>query len=110
MSRSDILDTSGVGGGELAVRLAISETQILQENKEYFESHGVNISALESLSSATKAAKRSNTTLLVKNLPYDVVDTELEDMFAKYGSSVLQSLLCNIIALYIADTAILVPF
>ena len=77
------MDTAKVSGGELAVRLAISETQILQENKEYFQAHGVDISALESSTSANKTTKRSNTTILVKNLPYDLVDSELEDMFAK---------------------------
>lgn len=84
MSRADIMDTSKVSGGELAVRLAISETQILQENREYFEAHGVDISALESATSTNKTIKRSNTTILVKNLPYDLVSSELEDLFAKY--------------------------
>ena len=83
MSRSDILDTSAVGGGELAVRLAIGETQILQENREYFKEHGVDISALESMTSGSKAIKRSTTTLLIKNLPYDVIESEITDMFSK---------------------------
>ena len=34
-------------GGDIAVRLAIGETQIIQENTEYFLSHGVNINVLE---------------------------------------------------------------
>lgn len=87
ISRADILDTAGSSGGDLAVRLAISETQILQENKEYFKSHGVDISALESLGSQSRATQRSTTTLLVKNLPHDVVSAELEDMFSKYVKS-----------------------
>ena len=83
MSRADILDTSGASAGDLAVRLAIGETQILQENREYFQAHGVDITALESMGSMTKADKRSTTTLLVKNLPHDSKEAELEDMFAK---------------------------
>lgn len=65
VSRADIMDTSKVSGGDLAVRLAISETQILQENKEYFEAHGVDISAIESATSNNKTIKRSTTTILV---------------------------------------------
>jgi multiple RNA-binding domain-containing protein 1 len=71
----------------LAVRLAIGETQIIQENKEYFSSHGVDFDSLESALSASKSSKssaeRSTTTLLIKNLPHDVVGEELEDMFSK---------------------------
>jgi multiple RNA-binding domain-containing protein 1 len=95
VSRGDILDTDGVGGGEMAVRLAIGETHVIQENQEYFASHGVDIEVLESAlrrgksekgAGKTEAAKRSNTTLLIKNLPHDLVEAELEDMFTKYGS------------------------
>jgi multiple RNA-binding domain-containing protein 1 len=90
ISRGDILDTDGVGGGELAVRLAIGETQVIQENKEYFSSHGVDFDSLESALSSSKSksskpTERSTTTLLIKNLPHDVVGEELEEMFAKYA-------------------------
>jgi hypothetical protein len=89
-----------VGGGELAIRLAIGETQVIQENKEYFLSHGVDIDSLESAlsnskssstntssarhsSASSKSVERSTTTLLIKNLPHDVVGEELEDMFTR---------------------------
>lgn len=97
VSRGDILDTDGVGGGELAVRLAIGETQVIQENKEYFLSHGVDIDSLESALSSSKSSstntsrpsssksvERSTTTLLIKNLPHDVVGEELEEMFTRF--------------------------
>lgn len=90
VSRGDILDTDGAAGGELAVRLAIGETQIIQENKEYFLSHGVDTDSLESAlssakssSSSSKVVERSTTTLLIKNLPHDCVAEELEEMFSK---------------------------
>lgn len=95
VARGDILDTDGVGGGEMAVRLAIGETHVIQENQEYFASHGVDIQVLESAlrrgksekgAPKTEAAKRSTTTLLIKNLPHDLIEAELEDMFTKYGS------------------------
>jgi multiple RNA-binding domain-containing protein 1 len=80
VNRSDILDTAE-GGGEMAVRLAIGESHVIQENRDYFAAHGVDIAALESSSSSSKAGARSTTTLLIKNLPHDCVAEELESMF-----------------------------
>lgn len=85
MARSEILDTTE-SGGELAVRIAMGETHILQENREYFQKYNIDISVLESSTSNRKAEARSSTTLLVKNLPHSVVPEELEDMFSKFGS------------------------
>jgi len=82
VSEGDILDASQAGG-ELAVRLAIGESSVVQDNKEYFLAHGVDLQALESSSSKNKASQRSATTLLVKNLPYNADAGELEDMFGK---------------------------
>ena len=66
---SDILDVSEKGG-DLAVRLAIGETKVVQDNKAFFSAHGVELSALESaLSGGKKADKRSGTCILIKNLP-----------------------------------------
>ena len=39
MSSADILDTTK-SGGEIAVRLAVGESQIVLENKEFFQNHG----------------------------------------------------------------------
>jgi multiple RNA-binding domain-containing protein 1 len=78
-----LLDTSNLQGGDIAVRLAVAETQVIQENTDYFKQHGVDINALESVHSKQHANKRSNTTLLVKNLPPDSVIEELESMFAR---------------------------
>ena len=84
VSHSTILDTNE-GGGEMAVRMAIGETQIIQENRAYFMSNGVDINALESKDSDTRRAKRSTTTILIKNLPNDLNTDELESMFARFG-------------------------
>lgn len=102
LSGGDILDASGATGGELAVRLAIGETHVLQDNREYFLAHGVDINVLESAlhkkssddrgnkgqGAAGKGkqeggVKRSGTTMLIKNLPHDLIPDELEDMFAR---------------------------
>ncbi len=79
------MDTNAVKGGELAVRLAIGETQIIQENKSYFAAHGVDITSIESNSAKSKNIERSTTTILIKNLPYDVVTSEVENMFARFN-------------------------
>mmetsp|Transcript_40843 Transcript_40843/g.41714 ORF Transcript_40843/g.41714 Transcript_40843/m.41714 type:complete len:888 (+) Transcript_40843:120-2783(+) len=85
MSRTDILDTTEKGG-ELAVRLAVAESHIIQDNREYLTAHGVDLTALESSGSGKKATKRSGTTLLLKNLPHDAVQQELETMLSNFGA------------------------
>lgn len=85
MSSADILDTAQ-SGGEMAVRLAIGEAQVVGENRDYFALHGVDVDVLESTHSSNKAGARSTTTLLVKNLPPSTVPEELESMFARFGS------------------------
>ena len=65
--------------------MAVGENAIVMENKEYFDSYGINIGILESVHSKTKANKRSTTMLLIKNLKFESTDpAELEDIFAKY--------------------------
>ena len=85
LKASDIMDTTEAGG-EMAVRLAIAESKVIQENRDYFTEHGVSIDVLESQSSSQRAHERSSTTLLVKNLTKDVVQKDLEQMFARFGN------------------------
>jgi len=82
---SDILDTAEAGG-EMAVRMAVGEAKIIQENRDYFLSHGVDIAALESQDSSARASQRSGTTMLVKNLPKDAEAQDLEPLFAHFGA------------------------
>jgi len=86
IARADILNTSEAGG-EMAVRLAIGEAHIIKENRDFFAAHGVDLSALESGGSNTRGAARSTTTLLVKNLPFDMVTEEVESMFSNFGTT-----------------------
>ena len=82
VSKGDVLNVKdGISSGNAAVRLALGETHIIAENIAFFESHGVDISTLER-SDADKpnnaqSSKRSNTMILIKNLPYD---TSVEDL------------------------------
>lgn len=73
----------------MAVRLALGETHLVKENKEYFEKEGVDISVLES-AKATGGGKggaeeRSSTVILVKNLPYSTEAAELAKRFGAFG-------------------------
>lgn len=82
LQKGQVLDPTE-SGGEMAVRMAIGESHVQQDNREYFSSRGVDLTALESHLSSRRASQRSSTTLLVKNLPQDAHAEELETMFAR---------------------------
>ncbi len=72
----------------MAVRLALGETHLVKENKEYFEKEGVDISVLESAKGkggGKGAEERSSTVILVKNLPYSTEAAELAKRFGAFG-------------------------
>lgn len=64
----------------MAVRLSLAETQVIQETKQYLEVEGVALDAFE------QRKVRSNTILLVKNLPFNTELEEIELLFAKFGT------------------------
>jgi multiple RNA-binding domain-containing protein 1 len=63
LQKKDILGKEVENG---AVRLALCETEILQETKAYLESQGVDLSKFEG---EMATAVRSDTALMVKNIP-----------------------------------------
>ncbi|KAH7098273.1 RNA-binding domain-containing protein [Auriculariales sp. MPI-PUGE-AT-0066] len=69
----------GADSENAAVKLALAETHIINETKKFFEDEGVN---LESFTSKA----RSDTVILVKNIPYGTSTDELREMFAPHGS------------------------
>lgn len=84
ISKSDFLDREA---DDLAVRIALGETQIIAETKKALTNAGVNVGSLEELGSGkAEGLKRSNHVLLVKNLPYSSTESELSKMFGKFGS------------------------
>lgn len=92
IKKGDILNVKGgLSSGDAAVRLALGETQIIEENREYFQDHGIDMEALVSAKPAAAdnkgAVKRSKTSLLVKNLPYDTLVEELEKVFHGVGDA-----------------------
>lgn len=84
MSKSDLLDREA---DDLAVRVALGETQVIAETKKALTNAGVNITALEEIAAGKKdGMKRSNHVLLVKNLSYGSSEVELAEKFGKFGS------------------------
>uniref|UniRef100_A0A0R0GQ05 RRM domain-containing protein n=1 Tax=Glycine max TaxID=3847 RepID=A0A0R0GQ05_SOYBN len=84
VNKGDLLDREA---DDLAVRIALGETQVISETKKAFKNAGVNVEALEELANnKTDGLKRSNHVLLVKNLPYGSTENELAKMFGKFGS------------------------
>lgn len=84
VSKSDFLDREA---DDLAVRIALGETNVISDTKKALVNAGVNISALENFASGkTDGAKRSNHVVLVKNLPYGSSEGDLMKMFGKFGS------------------------
>ncbi|XP_029171774.1 probable RNA-binding protein 19 [Nylanderia fulva] len=70
----------GSDGMSAAVKLALGETQIIQDTKAFLEENGV---CLDAFNQAPK--KRSTTVILVKNLPTETKLNEIREMFAKHG-------------------------
>ncbi|XP_013359156.1 PREDICTED: probable RNA-binding protein 19 isoform X2 [Chinchilla lanigera] len=67
--------------GSVAVRVALGETQLVQEVRRFLLDNGV---CLDSFSQA--AAERSKTVILAKNLPAGTLAAELQEIFGRFGS------------------------
>ncbi|NXG06877.1 RBM19 protein, partial [Sakesphorus luctuosus] len=78
-SKSQVLDPETKDS--VAVRVALGETELVQEIRRFLTENGV---SLDSFSQA--AGERSKTVILVKNLPANTSAAELEDVFGKHGS------------------------
>lgn len=83
VSKSDIVNPSNESGGDsAAVRLALAETKVIQETKEFLEKEGVNVAAFEG---GPGKSGRSDTTILVKNIPYGTAPETIREMFERHG-------------------------
>ncbi|KAF9486991.1 hypothetical protein BDN71DRAFT_1458960 [Pleurotus eryngii] len=76
ISKSEILNPES---DNAAVKLALAETHIIHETKTCLESQGV---ILESFA----ARARSDTTILVKNIPFGMTVEQIREMFEQHGS------------------------
>ncbi|XP_059844270.1 probable RNA-binding protein 19 isoform X1 [Hypanus sabinus] len=77
-TKSQVLDHEGKDS--VAVRVALGETQIVQETRQFLVDNGV---SLDSFSQAS--GPRSKTTIIVKNIPAGTQVHELENLFKVYG-------------------------
>ena len=77
--KSSILDSES--GHSVAVRMALGETQLVTETREFLEAQGVKLDVFEQ-----KRPKRSSTVILVKNLPHDTKQNDLQELFSPFGS------------------------
>ena len=78
-SKSSILDPESESSA--AVRMALGETQLVSETREFLEAEGVQLDVFEK-----KNLKRSLTVILVKNLPHGTKQSELQELFSPFGS------------------------
>ena len=78
VSKSDILNPQDAPTDNAAVRLALAETRIIQETKEFLANEGIDIEAFD-------RKERSETTMLVKNIPYGTTVDEVQQLFAQHG-------------------------
>ncbi|KAN0047816.1 hypothetical protein ACTA71_002203 [Dictyostelium dimigraforme] len=77
MTQGQLLDPNQM---DLAVRMTLMETHVINETKKFLEDQGVIIQDI-----GNKGSKRSNTVLLVKNIPFKTQEHELEELFSKFG-------------------------
>lgn len=77
-TKEKVLDDTKQGA---AVRLALGETQIINQIKEFLEENEV---SLESFNNLTKCP-RSKNVILVKNLPFGTKIEEIREKFAGFG-------------------------
>jgi len=84
----------GLSAGDAAVRMALAETAIVEENAKYFQEHGYSLDSIVSeKANHQQDIPRSQTALLVKNLPHDTQREELAKTFSKTGADPVDILL-----------------
>lgn len=97
VDKSEILTASGKGS--VGVRMALGETQVVRETREFLVSSGVQLDSfrydkaeavhylcLIRIFYSQPNAPRSKTVILVKNLPANTKSDELREIFAKFGN------------------------
>ena len=75
ITKSELLDPHS---SDAAVKQAIAETSIIQETKNFFTRHGVDLNAF-------KSGPRGDTVILVKNFPYGTTAEEIRKLFEEHG-------------------------
>ena len=78
VKKSDILDPES---DNLATRIALAETHIINDTKAFLKEHGINLDAFKK-----GKIERSKTLILIKNIPFDTELVELQKLFGAHGS------------------------
>ncbi|KAG9047437.1 Multiple RNA-binding domain-containing protein 1 [Tulasnella sp. UAMH 9824] len=82
VSKADILNAED-GTTNPAVKLALAETHVIQETKKYLEENGICLDAFQA--KGHSQPRRSNTVILVKNIPYGTSTSDLQNLFGVHG-------------------------
>lgn len=89
-TKEQVLDIAG-GGSGAAVRLALGESELMQEMRAFLERNDVQLEAFEAAETARAAGnsqlrpQRSATVIVAKNLPAGTTARELQPLFEKFG-------------------------
>jgi multiple RNA-binding domain-containing protein 1 len=79
ISKADILNPDG--SANAAVKLALAETHVITETKSYLSSQGIDLDAFGN----EQRRPRSDTVILVKNIPYGTSAEQIREMFVTHG-------------------------
>lgn len=87
VSKGDIMDRESKS---LAVKVAVAETQVISETRDFLKEEGIQLDKLEQAlaQGPSSMAKRSETCIIVKNLPLTVDVGRVREMFGRFGSLV----------------------
>ncbi|GBL94938.1 putative RNA-binding protein 19 [Araneus ventricosus] len=72
---------SGDSKESVAVRMALAETEMVMESRNFLTKNGVQLDAF-----SQPAAERSKTVIVVKHLPAKTTSEELNELFSKFGT------------------------
>ncbi|RKP20854.1 RNA-binding domain-containing protein [Rozella allomycis CSF55] len=77
VSKSELLNPES---DNLAVRMAVAETHVINETKSFLEQNGIDLLSLD------EDAERSNKVIVVKNIPFETTVSEIRRVFSRFGS------------------------
>lgn len=75
ITKGEVVDPTA---DNVAARLSMAETQIIMETKRFLEEHGVDLGSFG-------RKERSDTVIIVKNIPYGTTEDQIREVFEKHG-------------------------
>lgn len=89
IDKSELYDVHQLSGGKrnkgsVAVKLAIGETQIVNDIKKFLVRHGIKLDSFGK-ASASSSSERSKNVILIKNLPSETTENDLKEFLKKNG-------------------------